>query len=231
MKVKYNDFLKLYEKNTLPTSLFDVENVIENVFSEAKVSSVNSVYEKEEDVTKLVITINNLFHEETNIIHTKFIFYVDDKKSKLIENHFHYLYDINCNFRKIKFDDSIQLEDKLNNIVEKRKFGENLKTISDLSVTLASDVNQLLSEIDIVELSIYTITYKPIVDNIPCDSLSFHFDINIDDTRNIKMIVKKLEDEEYDVTFNENDWFENIKINNLGAIPQTITKMIKNYII
>lgn len=231
MKTKYNDFLKIYEDNNYIISLFGVENVIKNVFDEAKVSSVSTLYEKEEGINKLIITINNLFHEETNIIHTKIVFYVDDKKKKLTENFLHYHYDINCNFKKVKFSDLFELEEKLNSIIEERKFGKDLKILSDLSVTLASDVNEMLSDNDIVDISIYTITYTPIVDSVPCDSLTFQFNINIDDTRDIKMVIRKIEDSEYKITFNENDWFKDVTINSLRVIPQTITEMIKNYII
>ena len=231
MKIKYTDFLKIYEKKDFVISLMDVENIIKNIFSETKVSSVSTVYEKEEDLNKLIITINNLFYDEINVIHTKFIFYTDDKKRKLKDNYFHYHYDINCKYKKIDFDDTIDLENKIKDIVDNRKFGKDLKVLSDLSITMASTVNELLSDDNIVDLSIYTITYVPIVDVVPCDSLTFRFDINIDDTRFIKMIIKKIDKDEYKITFNENDWFEDFIIGSLKAIPQTITEMIKNYII
>ena len=80
MKTKYNEFLKIYEAQGSIISLKDVETVIKNVFSETKVSSVSTLYEKEDGENKFIITINNLFYEKTNIIHTKFVFYTDDKK-------------------------------------------------------------------------------------------------------------------------------------------------------
>jgi hypothetical protein len=231
MKIKYSDFLKIYEKKDFIISLSDIENIIKNIFSETKVSSVSTLYEQEDNINKLIITINNLFYEETNIIHTKFIFYTDKKKRKLSDNYLHYHYDINCNYKKIDFLDLTELEEKLNDVIDNRKFGKDLKILSDLSITLATDVNKRLSENNITNISIYTITYVPIVDAVPCDSLTFRFDINIDDTRFIKMIVKKIDKDEYKITFNENDWFEDIKIGSLKAIPQTITEMIKNYIV
>lgn len=231
MKVKYNDFLKIYEAEGSIISLKDIETVIRNVFNEARVSSVSTLYEKEGDENKFIITINNLFYEETNIIHTKFVFYTDDNKKGLDKNHFHYQYDINCNYKQINFDDITELETKLKNIIDKRKFGRDIKILSDLSVTMASDVNKLLEEKDITSLSIYTITYIPIVDAIPCDSLTFRFDINIDDTRFIKMVIKKISKDEFRLTFSENDWFDDVNIGSLKVIPQTITEMIKNHII
>jgi hypothetical protein len=231
MKVKYNDFVKMYETKGSIISLKDVETIFRNVFDDTKVSSVSTLYEKEDNKNKLIITINNLFYEETNIIHTKFVFYTDDNKIGLDKNYFYYQYDINCNYKRVNFDDITELETKLKDIIDKRKFGRDIKILSDLSVTMASGVNKILDENDITSLSIYTITYIPIVDDVPCDSLTFRFDINIDDTRFIKMIIKKISKDEFTITFSENDWFHNVNIGSLKVIPQTITEMIKNHII
>jgi hypothetical protein len=231
MKIRYNEFLKIYEGNNSIISLSDVEKVINNVFNDKKVSSVSTLYEKEDGENKFIITINNLFYDETNIIHTKFVFYTDNNKKKLKYNHFHYQYNINCNYKEVHFEDITQLESVIKNIIDNRKFGGDIKILSDLSVTLASTVNKLLKEKEISSISIYSITYIPIVDAVPCDSLTFRFDINIDDIRFIKMVVKKVEKGEYKITFNENEWFEDVTIGSLKAIPQTITEMIKNHVI
>jgi hypothetical protein len=231
MKVRYNEFLKIYEAKGSVISLREVETVVKNVFADTKVSSVSTLYEKDGDVNKFIITINNLFYDETNIIHTKFVFYTDEEKKGLEENHFHYQYDINCVYKQVVFEDVTELEEKLKDVVDNRKFGRDIKILSDLSVTLATDVNRLLEEKDITNISIYTITYSPIVDAVPCDSLTFRFDINIDDTRFIKMVVKKVAKDEFRLTFNENDWFEDVTIGSLKAIPQTITDMIKNHVL
>lgn len=231
MKVKYTDFVRLNESEGSIISLKDVETIITNVFNDTKVSSVSTLYEKEGDENKFIITINNLFYEETNIIHTKLVFYTDDKKKGLDKNHFHYQFDINCNYKRVDFDDVSELESKLKNIIDNRKFGRDIKILSDLSITLASNVNKLLEEKDITDISVYTITYKPIVDAVPCDALTFRFDINIDDTRFIKMVIKKVDKDEFRITFRENDWFEDVTIGSLKAIPQTISEMIKNHVL
>jgi len=230
MKTKYNEFLKIYEGNNSIISISDVKNVISNIFSDTKVSSVGTLYEKEGDENKFIITINNLFYEETNIIHTKFVFYTDESKKKLSNNYFHYMYNINCNYKEVTFEDITELETNIKNIIDNRKFGGDLKVLSDLSVTMSNSVDKLLREKDITDLSIYSITYVPVVDTVPCDSLTFRFDINIDDTRFIKMIIKKIQKGEYRITFSENEWFKDVTIGSLKAIPQTITEMIKNHI-
>jgi hypothetical protein len=230
MVKNYNSFIKLNEGNDIIIGLFDLNRIIEEIFSDTKVSSVDTSYVNEDDMTKLLITINNLFYDETNIIHTKFVFYVDDKKRKLVHNYFYYQYDINCNYKRVDFDSIPQLKEKIQLILDDKKFGDDIKILSDLSVTLSTNVNELLKENDINDLSIYSIIYKPIVDQVPCESLTFQFDINIDDIRFIKMIIKKIEDNDYKITFNENDWFNDINIDSLKSIPQTISDMIKKYV-
>lgn len=232
MKINYNDFLKIYEAdNGVVISLKEVETIMKNTFDESKVSSVSTLYEKEDGENKLIITINNLFYEETNVIHTKFVFYTDEKKRRLEKNHFHYQYDINCNYKRVDFDDTTEMEKKIKDIIDRRKFGRDIRILSDLSVTMASDVNKMLQDMDITSLSVYTITYIPIVDAVPCDSLTFRFDVNIDDTRFIKMVIKKVGKDEFRLTFSENDWFDDVTIGSLKAVPQTITEMIKNHVI
>ena len=89
----------------------EIENMFKEFFDaeDGKVSSVETVYEtpKDEDFLKLVISLHGLNTENSTIIHTKFIFKVDTNKRHLIENSFIYLYDINCIYHKIEFDNDI----------------------------------------------------------------------------------------------------------------------------
>jgi len=228
---KFNEFI-LNEANDDVITLSQINDVIQNIFNDTKVSSVNSTYEKsKEGQLKLVITLNNLFYEKTNIIHNKIVFDTDDKKRKIIGNYFYYLYDINCKFKKILFNDIADLETKINSIFNNRKFGDDLIILSDLNVLLNSKINNWLVKNNIKELSIYSITYNPIVDNIPCESMTFTFNINIDDIRFIRMNIKKSVDNEYILSFSEGDWFNNVTIDSLKAIPQTVGQMIKKYIL
>jgi len=232
MKVKYSDFLKLYEQQESIISLAEIEKVIKNVFNDTKVSSVSTVYEtdKKTKELKLVITINNLFYEKTNVLHTKIVFFVDDGKKGLLRNKFYYLYDINCDYREVDFDDSDNLETKLNKIIDQRDFGKDISDLSDINVTMAGDVNDWLQKNDVDNISIYSITYHPIMDNMPCESLSFKFEINLDDSRFIEMRFRKLNDKKYELTFIEGDWFHDETIPDVKALVQTIGETLKNNI-
>jgi len=227
MIIKYKTFIN--EKSNIIISLADLEQVIKSVFDDSKVSSVNTTYEKDDDGFKFIITMNNIFYEKTNIIHNKIIFYTDEKKRKLTKNHFLYLYDINCKFRQINFINIEELQNSLKDVFTNRKFGKNIKILSDIYITFVNNINKWLSENDIDNISIYNINYNPIVDVIPCESLFFKFNINIDDTRFIDMTIRKIE-EGFKITFNENEWFKDIEISDLEALTQTVGEMIKNHI-
>lgn len=230
--IGYNDFVKMYESNNSVIGLSKVEEIIKKVFLDTKVSSVNTIYEDIKDGgLKMIITINNIYYEKTNVIHTKLVFYTDKKKTKLISNNFDYLYDINCVFKKVEFTDSNDLELKLNDVFDNRKFGRDIKILSDLNIVLTITVNKWLKDNGIDNTSLYNITYNPIVDVIPCDSLFFQFDINLDDIRFIKMNIKKIKDSEFKITFSEGEWFEDTIIDSLKAIPQTIGEIVKNHIV
>lgn len=234
MKIRYLDFIKLNEKKEdLLISLVDIEKLIKNIFDGAKVSSVDTVYEKNEksDNLNLIITINNLFYNRTNILHTKLIFNIDNDKTKLIDNNFSYLHDINCNFKEVTFSSIDDIDNKLNELLNERRFGEDIKELSDISIRMSTLVNEWLEENDIEDISIYNISYTPIVDNMPCESLSFHFDINVDDSRNIELRFRKISNNEYKLTFKEGDWFHDVSIPNVKAIIKTIGETLKNYIV
>jgi len=195
------------------------------------VKSTYETIEGDKENLKLIVTLNNVYYEKTGIIHTKLVFYTDNKKRKLNKDFFHYLHDINCKFKKVSFTNLNDLEKKINDIFDKRKFGEDMMALSDLNVTLTSLVNKWLKDKKIDTFSIYSITYNPVKDVIPCEALTFQFEINIDDTRFIKMIMKKINDGNFKISFNENDWFEDIDIGSLKALPQTIGEMVKKHIL
>ena len=229
----YLEFLKLNEARKNLITISEIEKVFKEVFDESKVSSVKTLFDKDEEnnAIKLIITINNLFYGDNNIVFTKFIFLVDDTKEKLVKNSFNYLYDINTNFKKINFNDTEELKIELYKILEGDLFGKDLKKISDLSVHMSSNVNEWLSDNDIESISIYSIKYKPLIDNITSDSLFFRFEINIEDSELIEMNIRKNEDNEFKISFNKGDWFHHTTIDDMNGIVQVIGETIKNHII
>jgi len=233
MKTKYLDFLNLNENKHSVIGLSEVEKSFKIVFDETKVSSVKSLFDVNEDTdeTKLIISINNLFFEETNILYTKFIFFVNKDKTKLVKNKFHYLYDINCKFKEVLFNDIIELQLELSKILSTESFGKDIKELSDISVSMTTKTNEWLRNNKIDSISLYNIKYQPLVDNIPCDSLFFRFELNIEDSRFIELNIRKIDKNEYKLSFNEGEWFYDVTIDSINGIIQTIGETIKNYLI
>jgi hypothetical protein len=232
MEIRYSDFLKLNEQQESIIGLSEVEKVIKNIFNDTKVSSASTIYEKDKKTgeLKLIVTINNLFYERTDILHTKFVFFVDDQKRQLLKNKFFYLYDINCDYKEVEFEDADNLETKINTIINNKEFGKDIKELSDINITIAVEVNKWLEENEVDNISIYSITYHPIMDNIPCESLSFKFEINLSDSRFVEMRLKKNKDD-YTFTFKEGNWFHDVTIDDIKGMVQVIGETIKNHIV
>lgn len=229
MKTKFSDFIKLNESNSL-ISLIDLEGVIQKIFDESKVHSVKTVYENNDEGLKLVTSINNLFFDHCNILHTKFIFNVDNEKSKLINNNFKYLYDINCNYVEVNFDDIVQLEERITEIIDDKKFGDDIIDISNIFVTMSTDINKELEDIGMNNISVYNVGYSPLVDIVPCEAFSFDFKVNINNIDDLKLNIKKISNNEYTYTFNHHDWNEEITKSDIKGTVDTIVEIFKKHI-
>ena len=183
----------------------EIEEVFREIFSEedSLANSIDTVYESAEDkdFLKLVISIHNLSTEDTNIIHTKFIFKVDNEKRHLIENSFIYLYDINCVYHKIEFDSIIDLKKKMEDIIESNNFGEDITILSDFIEAPALFLNYYMKRAKIIDYSVFEVQYEPRFKTTPCDKTTFDFKININNNYDMELSISKVErseDEESD---------------------------------
>lgn len=227
MITKYKDYIK--ENMTSKITLEQVIIFIKDFFNDDKVSYIDWVYEKDEKYTKLVIIINNLFYNDVNIFYTKLIFYVDKTKTILVRDKFSYLYDINCNFKKIYFNTFDDLKDKFTTIFNDRQFGDDIKYLSDFNTSPSTFINEWLTENDVTNFSVFNIEFKPDVKIIPCESLYFKFNINIEDKTYIDLIIKKI-DGKYKFIFNINDKELEVEKDDIKNIVEVIGQTLKNNI-
>ncbi len=106
----------------------EIEDIFKEVFQEEDgvVKTVETIYERpkkeDADFLKLVISIHGLSTDDSNIIHTKFLFKTDLEKREIVEREFIYLYDINCVYHKVEFDNIIDLKEKIENVIDTRSF-------------------------------------------------------------------------------------------------------------
>lgn len=176
--------------------LLDIEDLIKEIFEEGegKVSSVDSIYEKIDDQTnKLVISMHHVSMGETIVMHTKFIFKTDAEKKWVIEDSFIYLYDINCTYHRIEFENKLDLKNKIKDIIESNDFGKDLQILSDFIEAPAMFLNYYMKKNNITDYSIFDVTYDPKFKTIACDKMTFDFDINVNNSYTIKLSIKKVE--------------------------------------
>lgn len=178
----------------------EIEQIFKEVFDEEEglVSSVETIYEKPEegDFLKLVITIHGLTTEDTSIIHTKFIFKTDVDKKNLVENSFIYLFDINCIYHKIEFENLLDLKNKIEMVIESNDFGEDLQILSDFIEAPAMFLNYYMRRANITDYSIFDVEYQPKFKTQPCDRTTFDFKFNINNNYNIELSIRKTEKNE-----------------------------------
>ncbi len=177
----------------------EIENMFKEFFSEedGKVSTIETVYEspKGEDFLKLVISLQGLSTENATIIHTKFIFKVDTGKRHLVENSFIYLYDINCVYHKIEFDNIIDLQEKIEDVVDSNDFGEDIQILSDFIEAPAMFLNYYMKRAKITDYSVFDVEYSPKFKTTPCDQTTFDFKVNINNNYKIELSIWKIEGE------------------------------------
>lgn len=207
-----------------------VDRIIKEVFSDAVVQSVKSVYETtdEENVSKLIISIHGLetgtlnegylireFHKflenknvSTKIIHTKFIFYTNKEKTLLVDNKFSWLYDIDCVYKTQTFDQDSEesLKSNLDGILSENNFGDDIKLLSDFLNTPSRHINEYLQrEKNIDSFSVYDIEYDPKFKIQPCKYVKFDFKINVNNIYEMNVNINKEDDGDYKATFKIGD--------------------------
>ena len=210
----------------------EIEKTFREIFKqeEGKVSSVTSVYElsKNEDFYKLVISLQNLSTKDITILHTKFLFKVDLEKRNIIENNFLYLYDINCIYHKVEFDNIIDLKKKIEDIIESNDFGKDIQILSDFIEAPAMFLNYYMKRSKITDYSVFDVEYEPKFKSTPCDRISFDFKININDNYHFDLSIFKIESEDesepdvYKFQFKFLDEFKTVENDTLKNIHFTI---------
>lgn len=198
----------------------ELERIIKEVFNDTKgvVENIESVYEKPKDkgdYLRLVISTQRLTVEETIIIHTKFIFKSDLDKINIKDNYFNYLYDINCQYHTVDFNNANSVKEKLTDIIKYNKFGKDIKILSDFIDTPAKLINSYFSNNKVTKYSVTNVDYTPIETTRPCKETTFDFKINMGNNYIITLNIKKQENDKYDFKFQFNEKTENVEVDNI----------------
>ena len=214
-------------------SIKEIEEALKEVFKGTAIQNTESVYEKIEgsDNLKLIIFINRMLNNSINVFYTKLIFVVDKEKKYLINSAFSYLYDINCVYYRIDFNDIEELKSKLKNIFTKNKFGKTIEILSKFIEKPTFLINEWFSKNEVKDISVLGLKYEPKINIMPCESLSFNFVMNVNNTTDVELIIRKEKEGSFVYNFKIND--ENITVEkpNLSTLIETIGDTLKNNLI
>jgi hypothetical protein len=177
-------------------NIAEVEKIFKELLDDDKcvVKSIETLYEYPEsgrDFMKLVISIHGLLKEDISIIHTKFVFKVDNKKRNLDSNSFIYLYDLNCIYKKVDFTDYEDLKSSIKKTIDSYDFGEDIQLLSDFIEAPAMFLNFYMRKNKITDYSIFDVEYEPKFKTTPCSKATFDFKININNNYTIYLSIKK----------------------------------------
>ena len=174
----------------------EIEQTFKDIFEEeGLVQSVETTYEMsgDEEFYKLVISVHGLSIEDTLIIHTKFIFKTDLEKRNIIDNSFIYLYDINCNYHKVDFNNIVDMKNKIEDIIQSNDFGEDIQILSDFIEAPAMFLNYYMRRAKITDYSIFDVKYEPKFKTTPCDKITFDFEVDVNNNYKIEVSIYKVD--------------------------------------
>lgn len=175
-------------------TLRQVDEVIKDVFNETLVKSVETVYQKSDEGYLLVISIHGLELDDTIILHTKFIFPVNEKKTGLNNNHFTYLANMGCGYKYVEFDENSvdDLKEKIFNILDNNRFDDELREISDfLGSAPDTRINNYLYDKGEENISCHEVRYNPKFKITPCTETTYDFIININDSYEVHLSIQR----------------------------------------
>lgn len=209
--------------------LSDLEQKIDKIFNTSKVLSVNSVWEKSDSTDwKLVIFLNKILYDDIYVIYTKLIFIADEQKTKLTKNFFSYLYEINCEWVRVDFNDLEDFTSKIKDIFEGNKFGKDIKILSEFMKSPAVLINEWLGENKISDISVTGFNYEPKVKIMPCKSLFFSFGIDLSNNSKVGLEIKKENENKYFFKFQILDDYFTVEQDNLNNLVSVIGDTLKN---
>lgn len=209
----------------------DLVNKIKKIFDSTKVLSVDTVYEKIDGNSDLmlVLTMNKFLYDNVNVIFTKFIFTCDKDKVKLTKNSFTYLFDINCEYVRINFNDIEDFGEKVKEIFEKNKFGDDIKILSKFIKSPSTLINTWFKENNISDLSVINVDLDKIP-VLPCEELFFSFNIDLSNNQTVNFKLNKISNNEYNFKFKIFDNIYENKESNLNRLVTVIGDSLKNKI-
>ena len=214
-------------------SIRDIENAIKEVMAGNEIQFSDSVYEEKDGKLRLIIFFNKLFTKTNVILYTKLLFEVDKDKEYLEtntsgQNFFKYLYDINCQYNMKVIDDVNDFKTQWSKIIKENDFGSHLKILSEFIKQPSFLVNEWFEKNDIKDISMTGFKYEPKMKIMPCKILSFHFVLDVNNSEEVELFIKKEGKSDYIYSFTINGKTIDVEKTDLSSLIQTIGETLKD---
>jgi len=214
-------------------SIRDIEAAIKESMKGSEIQFSDSVYEEKSGKLRLIIFFNKLFTSTNVVLYTKLLFEVDKNKEYLVENSsgqnfFKYLYDINCQYNMKIIDDINDFKTQWKKIIDSNEFGPNLKVLSEFIKQPSFIVNEWFNKNDVKDISMTGFKYEPKMKIMPCKILSFHFVMNVNNSEEVELFIKKEGKNDFMLTFTINGKKVDVEKPDLSALVQTIGETLKD---
>jgi len=213
----------------------DIETAIKDAMRGSEIQFSDSVYEEKGGKLRLIIFFNKLFTTNNVVLYTKLLFEVDKQKEYLDpnssgQNFFKYLYDMNCQYNMKIIDDINDFKTQWSNIIKNNDFGPNLKILSEFIKQPSFMINEWFSNNNVKDISVTGFKYEPKMKIMPCKSLSFHFVLNVNNSEEVELFIKKEDKNDFIYTFTINGKNVDIEKSDLTTLVQTIGETLKDNI-
>ena len=216
-------------------SIRDIESSIKDSMNGSEIQFSDSVYEEKDGKLRLIIFFNKLFTKTNVVLYTKLLFEVDKNKeyiepNKNDQNFFKYLYDINCQYNMKVFDDKNDFKVQWKKIIDENNFGPNLKVLSEFIKQPSFVVNEWFDKNDVKNVSMTGFKYEPKMKIMPCKILSFHFVMNVNNSEEVELFIKKEGKNDFMMTFTIEGKKIDVEKSDLTGLVQTIGETLKDNI-
>lgn len=204
-----------------------VVETVRKVFEGAKAATVHSVYERDGDELKLIVTMTHVAFAKALILYTKLIFWCDEGRTKITRPYFKYLSEINGKYERVDFTIG-DLESKLRGIFAnvRESFGPDLLTLSGFMTRPAALLNEWLADHGTKWVNVKDVTYEPKVKSVSSKNLTFAFEVEANDSK-VEFILTKAGDNEYRYSFRRLDETESKEETSLRNLVEVVGTYLK----
>ena len=211
-----------------------LQKTIKAIFENAKVQNLSDVLEDDANGWNWILSFDMLENPTALVLHTKFIFKLNEERTAMRRQDFLYLYDLNCVYRWQKFTDMGNLVELVSDILTNSRFGENLLAVSEFMVSPANAINKYFYVNKETDVSVFEVEYKPKGEVVACVKMTLDFQLNINNKEALYLRVRKEEEKDvFELQFAKNEAFEepqSIEIEKLVDLAATVAQYIKrNY--